>query len=49
MRAKVNAARHSALFDVARLCRNLERAYRTMWSRYESGAAPESFSLEDNA
>ena len=29
------------LFDTQRLCRDLEAAYRAMWRRHESGAAPD--------
>ena len=33
------------LFDTARHCRNLERAYRTMWTRWRSGVAAETFAV----
>jgi protein O-GlcNAc transferase len=35
----------SALFDMSRLCRNVERAYETMWELYKSGRPPHSFSV----
>lgn len=33
------------LFNTARFCRHLESAYTTMWQRYQSGLAPESFAV----
>jgi len=33
------------LFDSARFCRGLEAAYQTMWQRWQSGAAPENFTV----
>jgi len=38
----------SPLFDTPRFTRNLERAYTTIWRRHESGAAPESFAVDDS-
>jgi protein O-GlcNAc transferase len=35
----------SPLYKAERFCRHLERAYRTMWERHESGLPPESFSV----
>ena len=47
IRAKIAKARDgSALFDMERLCRNLERAYETMWNLHVTGKKPESFSIE---
>jgi protein O-GlcNAc transferase len=40
-------ARHSGLFDMDRLRRGLEEAYRTMWQRHINGLPPESFSVGD--
>jgi len=44
VRAKLvrNRASHP-LFDMERLCRNLERAYETMWDFHLKGQKPESF------
>lgn len=39
------ARKDSALFDMRRLCRNLESAYRTMWELHMSGRSPQSFSV----
>jgi len=33
------------LFDAARLCRNVERAYRTMWERAQHGEPVEGFAV----
>lgn len=33
------------LFDTARLCRNIESAYRTMWEIHQRGEMPRSFSV----
>jgi predicted O-linked N-acetylglucosamine transferase (SPINDLY family) len=44
VRARLAANRASAaLFDTKRFCRNLEMAYREMWSQYERGEAPATF------
>jgi protein O-GlcNAc transferase len=41
LRAKVAAARTTRpLFDTRRFARNLEAAYRTIWSRHKAGLAP---------
>jgi protein O-GlcNAc transferase len=34
------------LFDMARLCRNLESAYRTMWNIHQNDRSPHGFSVE---
>jgi len=34
-----------ALFDTARMTRNLEAAYTTMWERYQRGLRPASFAV----
>jgi len=46
LRARIRAGRATSLFDMKRLCRHLEAAYRTMWSRHQSGLATTSFSVE---
>jgi predicted O-linked N-acetylglucosamine transferase (SPINDLY family) len=47
IRARIAKARDgSALFDMERLCRNLENAYETMWDLHLKGHKPESFSVE---
>jgi predicted O-linked N-acetylglucosamine transferase (SPINDLY family) len=33
------------LFDMARLCRHLERAYQEMWDRWRRGEPPQSFAV----
>ena len=33
----------TTLFDTEQQVRNIEAAYQTMWQRYETGLAPESF------
>jgi predicted O-linked N-acetylglucosamine transferase (SPINDLY family) len=33
------------LFDTGRQCRNIEKAYRTMWEMCQRGAAPRGFSV----
>lgn len=33
------------LFDTARFCRHLETAYTQMWTRYQAGLPPESFTV----
>jgi protein O-GlcNAc transferase len=43
IRSKTLRARHSALFDMEKLCRNLEIAYHTMWNGRVCGHPPESF------
>ena len=46
IRAKLIRNRSShPLFDMERLCRNLERAYETMWELHRKGRKPESFSV----
>ncbi len=35
----------SPLFDTARTCRNLERAYAAMWRRWREAMAPEGFAV----
>jgi protein O-GlcNAc transferase len=47
VRVKTSNTRHSVLFDMGRLCRNLERAYLTMWDRHADGTKPESFTIEE--
>ncbi|HVX98153.1 MAG TPA: tetratricopeptide repeat protein [Pseudorhodoplanes sp.] len=47
IRARVEAARHSALFDAARFARNFEKALISAWERYVSGLPPASFSISD--
>ncbi len=43
LRAKVAAARRTQpLFDTRRFARNLEVAYRAIWSRHKAGLAPQS-------
>jgi predicted O-linked N-acetylglucosamine transferase (SPINDLY family) len=37
------------LFDTARYTRNIEAAYQRMWQRYESGVAPEHFTIVETA
>ena len=39
----------SPLFDTARTCRNLERAYEAMWERWRRGEAPQGFAIEARA
>lgn len=39
---------HCPLFDTPRFTRKLEKAYVTMWRRYETGAVPEIISIEDS-
>ena len=41
-----NRRTHS-LFDTKRFCRNLERAFETMWDSAQSGHAPHGFHVED--
>jgi protein O-GlcNAc transferase len=36
------------LFDPARFCRNLERAFTEAWARYERGDPPSSLSIDDH-
>jgi hypothetical protein len=46
LRAKLLANRDvEPLFDVARLARHLEDAYRTMWRRHRDGLAPQGFAV----
>ena len=46
LRAKLLANRDvEPLFDVARLARHLEDAYRTMWHRHRDGLAPQGFAV----
>jgi len=46
VRSRLNDARTSAaLFDTARFTRNLEAAYKMMWSQYIAGGPPESIDL----
>jgi len=44
IKAKLRAGREScALFDTARMTRNLEAAYAQMWERHRAGLAPATF------
>lgn len=43
--ALASACDTSALFDTDRFRRNLEKAYTTMWRRYQDGAPPASFDV----
>ena len=46
LKARLAASRdHCALFDTERFTRNLEQAYRQMWTRWQNGAAPASFDV----
>jgi predicted O-linked N-acetylglucosamine transferase (SPINDLY family) len=46
LRAKLaNQIRTAPLFDTAGFCRDLERAYATMWERSEAGLAPAAFAV----
>ncbi|HXF53117.1 MAG TPA: hypothetical protein VNK52_03235 [Hyphomicrobiaceae bacterium] len=46
LKARLAAARTtSPLFDTARFCRDLERAYDSMWERHAAGAAPAPIDL----
>jgi predicted O-linked N-acetylglucosamine transferase (SPINDLY family) len=46
IRAKLRAARDTcALFDTARITRNLEAAYIAMWERQQRGLTPASFTV----
>jgi predicted O-linked N-acetylglucosamine transferase (SPINDLY family) len=47
LRARLASNRKtSPLFDSRRFCKNLEQAYRQMWSQYERGEAPSTFKVE---
>jgi protein O-GlcNAc transferase len=46
LRMRIRAARATALFDMPRLCRHLEHAYRQMWHRHERNQPPLSFSVD---
>ena len=47
LRAKLLANRDvEPLFDVERLARHLENAYRTMWRRHREGQPPEGFAVQ---
>jgi protein O-GlcNAc transferase len=46
LRVRIRAARDSVLFDMPRLCRHLEYAYRQMWHRHEHEQPPLSFSVD---
>ena len=46
LRSRLEAARASPLFDVARLCRHIEAAYASMWQNAEAGRPPRSFAVE---
>jgi predicted O-linked N-acetylglucosamine transferase (SPINDLY family) len=47
MKAKLSRNRNTApLFDTPRYARNLERAYRHMWTRARRGLPPHSFAVE---
>jgi len=50
IRAKLlrNRASHP-LFDMARNCRHLERAYETMWDLHQKGLKPQSFAVNPTA
>jgi protein O-GlcNAc transferase len=39
----------SPLFDTGRQVRNLEAACQTMWQRYQTGLAPETFQIANDA
>ena len=46
VRSKLARQRAAApLFDSARFCRDIERAYLHMWHRHQRGEAPASFEL----
>jgi protein O-GlcNAc transferase len=48
LKAKLVRNRETApLFDTARITRNLEAAYETMWRRWQDGLAPEGFAVDD--
>jgi predicted O-linked N-acetylglucosamine transferase (SPINDLY family) len=44
-RSLASARDTSALFDTDRFRRNLEKAYTTMWRRYQDGTPPASFDV----
>jgi predicted O-linked N-acetylglucosamine transferase (SPINDLY family) len=44
VRAKL-ARNRSMLFDSTKLCRDIERAYETMWETHVAGRTPESFTV----
>jgi protein O-GlcNAc transferase len=41
----ISGRRSQPLFDTARFTRNLERAYATMWTRYQNGESPAHFAV----
>jgi predicted O-linked N-acetylglucosamine transferase (SPINDLY family) len=46
LKARAGALRRgSALFDMARYCRQLEAAFETMWARSQRGEAPAGFAV----
>jgi len=45
LRRKVEGARASSLFDIARYCRELEAACVRMWRMAEGGMPPSSFAV----
>jgi protein O-GlcNAc transferase len=45
LRERIRAARVTPLFDMPRLCRHLEEAYRQMWQCHERGEPPRGFSV----
>ncbi|HXF53116.1 MAG TPA: tetratricopeptide repeat protein [Hyphomicrobiaceae bacterium] len=50
LKARLAAARTtSPLFDTARFCRDLERAYDLMWERHISGRPPEAIDLRERS
>ncbi len=49
LRRRLEAARfRSPLYDTARFARNLEKAYRTMWERFRSGAPVERLEVVED-
>ncbi len=48
LKAKVIAARTSALFDTVRYTANLENAYISMWERSRLGLGPAAFTVPDS-
>ncbi|MFZ2160768.1 MAG: tetratricopeptide repeat protein [Sideroxyarcus sp.] len=49
IREKLAANRLSmSIFDTERQVRNLEAAYQSMWQRYQTGQAPETFQVHTN-
>ena len=43
LRARVQSARASPLFDMNRLCRNFEATLRQMWDFHRAGGQPRTF------